>query len=163
MSADVVEYSRLMATNQYATIRAVLAMRRAFHAIVRQCNGRLVDAVGDNLLAEFSRAAHALRFCSWAREWLDAQRRSGALELHLRFGVHTGDVLVGSSGMFGTAINVAARLQDLAAPDTVMASSSIFAGGASDIPRTSWTDHGEIQLRHIPGTISVLSLEPNQM
>src|SRR5262249_55538159 len=53
LSADAVGYSRLMAADEVATLRTLEAHRNAMAALIRQHDGRVVDAVGDNLLAEF--------------------------------------------------------------------------------------------------------------
>ena len=52
-SADVAGYSRLMAENEPETVRLIKAHRDMMGGRVRQHAGRVVDAVGDNLLAEF--------------------------------------------------------------------------------------------------------------
>ncbi len=56
LSADVVGYSRLMAEDEAATIRTLTDYREEIAMRVRQHRGRVVDAPGDNLLAEFPTA-----------------------------------------------------------------------------------------------------------
>lgn len=53
LSADVVGYSRLVAQDELATLKTLNAHRDAMSGLIRQHGGRVVDAVGDNLLAEF--------------------------------------------------------------------------------------------------------------
>jgi adenylate cyclase len=60
LSADVVGYSRLMAEDEDATVRQVTAYREQVAALIREHRGRVVDAPGDNLLAEFPTATDAL-------------------------------------------------------------------------------------------------------
>ncbi len=60
LSADVVGYSRLMAGDEEATIRAITARREEVELHVRQHRGRLVDFTGDNFLAEFGSVVQAL-------------------------------------------------------------------------------------------------------
>jgi adenylate cyclase len=61
LSADVAEYSRLMGEDEEATIRTVTAYRDVMAALVRQHRGRVVDAPGDNLLAEFASVLDAVQ------------------------------------------------------------------------------------------------------
>jgi class 3 adenylate cyclase len=53
LSADVKEYSRLMSQDERGTIRTLTAYKEAMSSIIREYKGRVVDAPGDNLLAEF--------------------------------------------------------------------------------------------------------------
>ena len=63
LSADVVGYSRLMEDDEEATVRTITAYREMMVSQIQILNGRVVDAKGDNLLAEFSSVVDALR-CS---------------------------------------------------------------------------------------------------
>ena len=60
LSADVVGYSRLMAGDEEATIRAITARREEVELHVQQHRGRVVDFTGDNFLVEFGSAVEAL-------------------------------------------------------------------------------------------------------
>ena len=60
LSADVAEYSRLMEEDEEATIRTVTAYRDVIASLVQQHHGRVVDAPGDNLLAEFGSVVDAV-------------------------------------------------------------------------------------------------------
>jgi class 3 adenylate cyclase len=61
LSADVVGYSRLMAEDETATIRTLSTYREAIQSLVEQHHGRVVDAPGDNILAEFPNALDAVQ------------------------------------------------------------------------------------------------------
>ena len=60
LSADVVGYSRLMTEDEVATIRMLAACRDRISIRVQENRGRVVDFVGDNMLAEFSSALDAV-------------------------------------------------------------------------------------------------------
>ncbi|MGE0822344.1 MAG: hypothetical protein AB7P18_09515 [Candidatus Binatia bacterium] len=59
-STDVQGYSRLMGENEEATIRTLTAYREVMTRLIQQHRGRVVDAPGDNLLAEFASAVDAV-------------------------------------------------------------------------------------------------------
>ena len=59
LSADVKGYSRLMGEDEEATIRTLTAYREVMAVLIQQHHGRVVDAPGDNLLAEFASAVAA--------------------------------------------------------------------------------------------------------
>ena len=61
LSADAVGYSRLMEQNEASTIRDLEDSKRLMGELIEQFKGRVVDAPGDNLLAEFSSVVNAVR------------------------------------------------------------------------------------------------------
>ena len=60
LSADVKGYSRLMGEDEVATVRTLTAYREVMAALIRERSGRVVDATGDNVLAEFASVVDAL-------------------------------------------------------------------------------------------------------
>src|SRR6185369_15602547 len=60
-STDVAGYSRLMGDDEEATIRTLTTYRALISSLIQQHRGRVVDAPGDNLLAEFASVVDAVR------------------------------------------------------------------------------------------------------
>ena len=60
-SADVKGYSRLMADDEEATVRTINAYREVMTGLIREFRGRVADAKGDNVLAEFPSIVDAVR------------------------------------------------------------------------------------------------------
>jgi adenylate cyclase len=60
LSADVEGYSRLMSADEAATVRAITEYRQVIAASVTAHGGRVVDAPGDNVLAEFASVVEAV-------------------------------------------------------------------------------------------------------
>ena len=54
LSADAVGYSRLMAEDEAATVKTMASYREIMSSLIKQHRGRVVDSLGDNVLAEFS-------------------------------------------------------------------------------------------------------------
>ena len=61
LSADVAGYSRLMGDDEEATIRTLAAYHGVMRSLIQQHRGRVVDAPGDNMLAEFASVVDAVR------------------------------------------------------------------------------------------------------
>jgi adenylate cyclase len=53
LSADVKGYSRLMGEDEKGTVRVLNAYRDVMAGLIQHHYGRVVDAPGDNVLAEF--------------------------------------------------------------------------------------------------------------
>ena len=128
LSADVVGYSRLMAEDEAGTIQTVTAYRQEVELHVGQHRGRLVDFTGDNFLAEFPSGLEAVRGA------VEIQRVLGVLNVDrpedrrmaFRIGIHLGDVRSEGERLFGTGVNVAARLESLAEPGGLCISDDVL-------------------------------------
>ena len=127
LSSDVVGYSRLMRDDDHATIDAVVATRKLMAREISRHAGRVVDAPGDALLAEFASAVESVR-CAIAIQ-RGMLLRNGTLpvnrHMRVRIGVNLGDVIERDSAIYGEGVNVAARLQAMALPDGICISSAI--------------------------------------
>ncbi len=116
LSADVKGYSILMADDELATINTLREHRNIMSACIEYRGGRVVDAVGDNLLAEFGSAVDAVQCSVEIQEKLKNrnQHLPDDKKLEFRIGVNIGDVIQDRERIFGEGINVAARIEGLA-------------------------------------------------
>jgi adenylate cyclase len=127
--ADVVGYSRLMGEDETATYDALQNLRRAIDPIIAGHAGRIVSTAGDGLLADFGSVVEAL---SCAVEMQQVARDLSAASppdrhLQLRIGVNLGDVIVtDDNDLYGDGVNIAARLQALAAPGGICLSHTVY-------------------------------------
>ncbi len=61
LSADVKGYSRLMGEDEEWTLRTLNTYKEAIRSLIQQYRGRVVDAPGDNILAEFASVVDAVQ------------------------------------------------------------------------------------------------------
>jgi len=61
ISADVKGYSRLMGEDEESTARTLNAYKEVMTGLIQHHHGRMVDAPGDNVLAEFGSVVDAVR------------------------------------------------------------------------------------------------------
>ena len=116
MFTDMVGYTTLGQKNESLSLALVDEQRKLIRPILNKHDGREVKTMGDSFLVEFSSALNAVR-CAYdiqraAREFnisLPVERR-----VHLRVGVHLGDVLNSQGDISGDAVNVASRINYLA-------------------------------------------------
>ena len=62
LNADVVDYTRQMANDEIGTLERIRALRKDAEARCADHEGRIVDAVGDNFMAEFASVVNATHF-----------------------------------------------------------------------------------------------------
>jgi adenylate cyclase len=127
VSADAAGYSRLMAADELATIQAIKVFREAAEQIADEHGGRLVDSPGDNLLFEFDGAASALEASLQFQAFvLDLNERYAPEDrMQFRIGMHSGEVVVDDDRIYGSGINIAARLERLARPGGICISEAV--------------------------------------
>ena len=127
LSADVVGYSRLMGLDDRATVQDIVATRALATQHVRAHDGRMVDTVGDAMLADFSSAVQALH-CAVSLQQALGQRnalRAESRRMALRIGLNIGDILEHDAALYGDGVNVAARLEALSEPGGVCVSAAL--------------------------------------
>jgi len=128
LAADAVGYSRLMAADEQHTVAALDAARKIFRSEIESHKGRVVDTAGDSVLAIFETAAGALAAALAIQQRLDVASISVPEPRRMRFrvGVHLGDVFEKPDGsIYGDGVNIAARLQGLAAPGGITVSEAV--------------------------------------
>jgi adenylate cyclase len=116
LSADVKGYSSLMEDDEEATVHTITAYREVMVGHITGKNGRVVDAKGDNILAEFASVVDAVRCAVEIQKEL-AKRNDDLPEhrrMEFRIGINLGDVIEKQGTIYGDGVNVAARLEGLA-------------------------------------------------
>ena len=95
LSADAVEYSRLMAEDEAATVKTIASYREIMSSLIKQHRGRVVDSPGDNMLAEFSSVVDAVQCAVSVQN--EIQTKNADLpnnrRMGFRIGVNLGDVI----------------------------------------------------------------------
>ena len=128
LSADVAGYSRLMGEDEVATIRTLTAYREVMRALIQHYRGRVVDAPGDNLLAEFVSVVDAMQCAVKIQQELKTRNTDLPADrrMELRIGINLGDVVVEREEIYGDGVNIAARLQALAEAGGICISGTVY-------------------------------------
>lgn len=125
--ADAHGYSRLMAIDEALAYATFVAHRRIMQLAVATYGGRAVGGAGDSLLAEFGSVEQAIRAALAMQDRLHRanQQLSREHRLQFRVGLNLGDVLDDGHDLHGHSVNIAARLQTLAAPGGIALSAAV--------------------------------------
>lgn len=128
MFADVVESVRIVQRHEARFIDCWLAfMQQLRDQLLPPCGGELVKSHGDGCLLTFKAPSLAVQA---ALEMLELAR---SFDVHLppdgrirlRVGLHQTDIVVGPSDVFGSGVNLAARLAGLGGPDEILVTEPI--------------------------------------
>jgi TolB-like protein/class 3 adenylate cyclase len=160
LAADVVGYSRMMHDDEVGTFEELKERRLTlFEPKLRSYRGRLVKTMGDGLLVEFSSALDAVNCAialQEANQAVDAPRPAGR-RLVLRIGVSLSDVMRDRDDIYGTGVNIAARLQSIAEPNGVAISGAVLEQVRGKILREA-KSRGPQHLKNIADPIEVYDL-----
>jgi adenylate cyclase len=157
LSADVVGYSSLMAANEAATVETLKSYRDIISRLVVRRGGRVVNAPGDALLAEFPSAVEAVQAAIEVQKSLEGHNIELESERRMQFriGVNLGDVIEEADGtIYGDGINIAARMEALAEGGGVCISSTVYDAVEGKLS-FGFDFLGEQQVKNIPKPVRV--------
>src|SRR6185503_11824270 len=155
LAADVTGYSRLMASDDRATVVSLDAARRVFRAQIEANQGRVIDMAGDSVLAVFETAIGAVQAALRVQQELGLSSKDVPEDRRMRFriGVHLGDVIEKADGtVYGDGVNIAARLEGLCAPGGITVSESIRTAVRGKV-EAGFEDQGEQKVKNIPDPV----------
>ena len=160
--ADIVGYSRLAGADEDRILARLRALRSdLIDPTIAVHHGRVVKRTGDGSLIEFRSVVDAVRCAIEVQNGL-IERNAGLppeRRIEFRVGIHLGDVVEEADGdLMGDGVNIAARLEGIAAPGAICLSEDAYrqVSGRLDM---AVTDLGPTQLKNIERSIRVYSLQ----
>src|SRR5271163_304729 len=160
--SDVVGYSRLAGADEERVLARLRALRSdLIDPTTSVHHGRVVKRTGDGSVIEFRSVVDAVR-CAIEVQGAMIERNAGVTpdkRIELRIGVHLGDVVEeGDGDLMGDGVNIAARLEGIAAPGTICLSEDAYrqVKGRLDL---AVTDLGQTRLKNIAEPIRAYSLQ----
>jgi len=161
--ADVAGYSRMMGADEAGTHAAFKAHRSAIYPIILNHGGRLVKNTGDGFLLEFPSIVGAIE-SAIEMQALMAERNDqlpADRVMQFRIGVHMGDVIADEDEVFGDDVNIAVRLESVAAPGGVAVSAKAYHEAGKHLSATL-VDAGSHCLKNIEAPVHVWSWQPGE-
>jgi adenylate cyclase len=159
--ADVAGYSRMMGIDEAGTHAAFKAHRSAIYPIILNHGGRVVKHTGDGFLLEFPSIVGAVESAIAMQEMM-AERNNhlpADRTMQFRLGVHMGDVLADEDEVFGDGVNIAVRLEAVAAPGGVAVSAKAYQEASKHL-NAGFVDAGSHHLKNIEEPVEVWSWAP---
>ncbi len=157
--ADIVGYSRLMATNETETYARVREIQRSIlKPAVGRYRGEIVKWTGDGLIATFPNAVDAVRASADIQACLGEVESGDSEPLQMRIGVNVGDVILAHADVYGDTVNIAARLQALAEPGGIVVSRGVrdaVKGGYGFV----FEDAGAQSVKNIPEPVDTFRVQ----
>ena len=157
LAADMVGYSRLMEADETGTLARLRTHRlELVDPAIAKNKGHIIKTTGDGMLVEFQSVADAVECAAEIQRRMTRRNAdvSPARWIQFRIGINLGDVIVQDDDIFGDGVNVAARLQELAAPNGICVSAAVRdqVGDRLDV---AFEDLGEQNVKNIVRPIRI--------
>jgi adenylate cyclase len=117
-----------MGEDEEGTIRTLNTYKEVMSNLIQEQRGRVVDAPGDNVLAEFGSVVDAVRCAVDIQKELKTRNAELAenCRMEFRIGVNLGDVVEDGEQILGDGVNIAARLESLSDAGGICISGTAF-------------------------------------
>lgn len=119
MFTDIVGYTVLMSKDELQAFRMLDINREIHNSTINQFKGVLIKEMGDGILSRFNSAFDAVR-CA-----IEIRKKALTADIHLRIGIHEGDIVFEGNDILGNGVNIASRLEKLAPTDEIYFSEAV--------------------------------------
>src|ERR1044071_4749944 len=121
MFADMTGYTAMMQEDEQKAKLLRDRQRQTLEKFIPAHNGKILQYFGDGTLSIFNSAIDAVKCGISIQKELQREPK-----VQLRIGLHSGDVVYDSQGVYGDCVNVASRIEGLSVPGAVLISDKVF-------------------------------------
>jgi len=155
VAADIFGYSRLMEADEAGTVAQIKALRtEVIDPKITEYRGRIVKTTGDGMLLEFASVTDAVQ-CNVDIQEAMALRNESVPEdrrILFRVGINLGEIIIEGDDIYGTGVNIAARLETMAEPGGICVSGNVY-DQIQSILRLSYENLGEQTVKNISAPV----------
>jgi class 3 adenylate cyclase/DNA-binding SARP family transcriptional activator len=152
--ADLAQYSLRVSEREAETLEFMQACFALIRARCTEYGGELVATVGDGFVALFDGASTAVEFAMAIHQAVDELQGEHPDKARFRVGVHLGEIRRVGSNLYGTAVNIAARLETIAQPGGVCISQAVYQQ-VRHASKFGFVSGGTPKLKHISEPVAV--------
>ncbi len=164
LAADVMGYSRHTERNEEASTVTLRVYRAVVEEAISSHRGHIFSSAGDGVVAEFPSIVEAIR-CAIEIQNEIAERNTSVPNnerMQFRIGVNLGDVISEDNNLYGTGVNVAVRLEQLAEAGGICISQTVY-DQVRKLVELPFQDIGERRLKNIADPVHVYRILPSPL
>ncbi|MCO6475255.1 MAG: helix-turn-helix domain-containing protein, partial [Phaeodactylibacter sp.] len=152
MFTDIQGYTALMQQDEEKALQARNRHREVFNAVTKKYNGKILQYYGDGTLSIFPSAIDAVK-CG-----IELQRGFRmAPQIPVRIGIHSGDIIINEEDIIGDGVNVASRIESLAAAGSVFISEKVY-DEVKNQPDIQTTTMGAFEFKNVSKPLEVFAV-----
>jgi adenylate cyclase len=163
MFTDMVGFSRQMGADEARLLRILEVHNQIIQQAVAEHHGRVIKTLGDAFLVDFPSVVHAVQCAQQIQAQFRAHNaeQAKAEQIHIRIGIHLGDIIQQHGDVLGDGVNIASRLQTLTEPDTICISQAVYQEVEKKLALGTVVSLGRPQLKNIAQRFPVYALLPD--
>jgi adenylate cyclase len=160
MFTDMVGFSRQMGVAEARMLRLLEVHNHVIRQAVTEQQGVVIKTIGDAFLVDFPSVVNAVHCAQQIQAQFHAHNaaQEKADQIHVRIGIHLGDIVQKDGDVFGDGVNIASRLQSLAEPDTICISDMVYRDVAKKLDLGTMVSLGQPKLKNIAERFQVYAL-----
>ena len=160
MFTDIVGFSRQMGADEARMLRLLDVHNRIVQHAVVEHHGTVIKTVGDAFLVDFPSVVHAVQCAQQIQSQFRPHNteKEKADQIHVRIGIHLGDIVQKDGDVFGDGVNIASRLQASAEPDTICISQAVYKEVEKKLSLGTVVSLGKPKLKNIAERFAVYAL-----
>jgi class 3 adenylate cyclase len=160
MFTDIVGFSRQMGADEARMLRLLEVHNQIVQQAVKAHNGHIIKTIGDAFLIDFPSVVHAVQCARQIQQQLRTHNteQDKTEQIHVRIGIHLGDIVQKDGDVFGDGVNIASRLQSFAEPDTICISDMVYRDVAKKLDLGTIVPLGKPKLKNIAERFPVYAL-----
>ncbi|HXW37305.1 MAG TPA: adenylate/guanylate cyclase domain-containing protein [Nitrososphaerales archaeon] len=159
MFTDIVGYTSMAHADETRTLEVLKQHRGLLRPIVVKHGGSEVKTMGDAFLIEFSSALAATECAAEIEKTLREYNKQNSRDVHVKIGIHVGDVVHEGGDVYGDAVNIAARIVTLAQGGGTCISQQVY-DQVRNKSTLRFSRLGAQTLKNVSDPIDVYKLEP---
>lgn len=153
--ADMTGYTALMQENEQLARAKRKRLKDVLEVMIAKHNGKTIQYYGDGSLSIFSSAIDSVT-CA-----IDIQHElQRDLTVDLRIGIHTGDVIIEDEAIYGDGVNLASRIESLAAPGSILISEKVL-DEIKNQAAIQWRELGYFEMKNVKQPVRVYAIANN--
>ncbi len=159
MFTDIKSFSKKMSENEELAMQLLRVHDDTLKAIIEKYEGKIVKAIGDAFMVDFSSAVNAVKCATESQEAFYAYNRgkTDLEKIEVRIGIHLGDVITDGNDIFGDGVNIAARIEAVAEPNRICISQDVYSQIKNKMQLKTF-HMGSISLKNIPEPVEVYEI-----
>ncbi len=164
MFTDIVGFSRQMGADEARMLRVLAVHNQIIEQAVAESHGHVIKTIGDAFLVDFPSVVNAVQCAQRIQTQFYAHNTEKETneQIHVRIGIHLGDIVQREGDVFGDGVNVASRLQALTEADTICLSQKVYEEVEKKLSLGTVVSLGRPKLKNIAQRFRVYALLPEK-
>lgn len=153
MFTDIMGFTAMMEENETMANEWRTRLRYSLNIHVPSFNGRIIEFNGDGALSFFQSAYEAVKAAIAIQ--LDMKKDN---PIPLRAGIHAGEVVLEETSVYGSAVNVASRVESFAIPGGIFISDKVY-DEVKNKPDIQTVSVGKFQFKNVEAPVEIFAIK----